>query len=105
MNKSELIDAVAAAADLTPMSPQVATYTCQDSRLLPLPDGSVDYVFTDPPYGGEGVQYGELVLLWSLWLGEERSLEQEVAFLAQKIDVDEEQVVEHQHRGEQRDRG
>jgi 16S rRNA G966 N2-methylase RsmD len=29
--------------------------------------GSVDYVFTDPPYGG-AVQYGELSYLWAAWL-------------------------------------
>ena len=51
-----------------------------DSRRLPLADGSVEYVFTDPPYGGEGVQYGELVLLWCVWLGERERLEQEIAF-------------------------
>jgi 16S rRNA G966 N2-methylase RsmD len=30
-------------------------------------DSSVDYVFTDPPYGSS-VQYGELSLLWNSWL-------------------------------------
>jgi 16S rRNA G966 N2-methylase RsmD len=36
-----------------------------------LQDESVDYVFTDPPYGGS-VQYGELSALWLSWLkGEE----------------------------------
>jgi hypothetical protein len=31
-------------------------------------DNSVDYVFTDPPYGGN-VQYGELNFIWEAWLG------------------------------------
>ena len=31
-------------------------------------DNSVDYVFTDPPYGGS-VQYGELNFVWEAWLG------------------------------------
>jgi 16S rRNA G966 N2-methylase RsmD len=30
-------------------------------------DGSIDYIFTDPPYGSS-VQYGELSLLWNSWL-------------------------------------
>ncbi len=42
--------------------------------------GSVGYVFTDPPYGGEGIQYGELSMLWNLWCGESIALEREVAF-------------------------
>ena len=56
------------------------TARMSDSRSLPLPDASVDYVFTDPPYGGEGIQYGELSLLWCLWLGEAQALENEVAY-------------------------
>ncbi|MBM3304011.1 MAG: hypothetical protein FJY76_02850 [Candidatus Aenigmarchaeota archaeon] len=32
-----------------------------------MPKNSVDYVFTDPPYGG-AVQYFELSTLWSSWL-------------------------------------
>ena len=31
-------------------------------------DNSIDYVFTDPPYGGS-VQYGELNFVWEAWLG------------------------------------
>ncbi len=51
-----------------------------DSRALPLEDESVDYVFTDPPYGGEGIQYGELSVLWCLFLGEQEDLAREIAF-------------------------
>jgi adenine-specific DNA methylase len=36
--------------------------------LSNLPPESVDYCFTDPPYGGS-IQYGELTLLWRSWLG------------------------------------
>jgi hypothetical protein len=42
--------------------------------------GSVGYVFTDPPYGGEGIQYGELSMLWNLWCGAPIDLAREVAF-------------------------
>lgn len=33
-----------------------------------VPPNSVDYIFTDPPYGG-AVQYFELSTLWAAWLG------------------------------------
>jgi 16S rRNA G966 N2-methylase RsmD len=33
-----------------------------------IPSCSVDYIFTDPPYGG-AVQYGELNFVWEAWLG------------------------------------
>jgi len=33
-----------------------------------LPDESVDYIVTDPPFGGF-VNYGELSLVWEAWLG------------------------------------
>jgi hypothetical protein len=33
-----------------------------------IPSDSVDYIFTDPPYGG-AVQYGELNFVWESWLG------------------------------------
>lgn len=32
-----------------------------------MPEGCIDYVFTDPPYDSS-VQYGELSLLWNSWL-------------------------------------
>jgi DNA modification methylase len=35
--------------------------------LAGLPDASIDYVFTDPPYGGL-VQFGELNFPWEAWL-------------------------------------
>ncbi len=43
-----------------------------------VPAGSVDYVFTDPPYGGEGIQYGELSMLWNLWADSPVSLATEI---------------------------
>jgi len=33
-----------------------------------IPSDSVDYIFTDPPYGG-AVQYAELNFVWESWLG------------------------------------
>jgi hypothetical protein len=37
-----------------------------------IPDGQIDYVFTDPPYGGS-IQYLELSTLWLSWLAGENS--------------------------------
>jgi len=39
----------------------------QSSDNLPLLDGSIDAVITDPPYGGN-VNYGELADYWLVWL-------------------------------------
>jgi DNA modification methylase len=60
-----------------------------------LPSESVDYVFTDPPYGGS-IQYGELSALWLSWLkGEKNDPRFEIRFgeeitinQAQKKDFD-----------------
>ena len=42
--------------------------TVADARRLDLPSGSIDYIFTDPPYA-DAVQYGELNFVWESWLG------------------------------------
>jgi adenine-specific DNA methylase len=42
----------------------------EDSSNLPIPDESVDFVLTDPPYGGN-VQYGELSAFWLSWIYDE----------------------------------
>lgn len=42
--------------------------SCQSSTDLgQIPTDSVDYIFTDPPYG-DNVQYGELNFVWEAWL-------------------------------------
>jgi len=42
-----------------------------------LPKDSVDYVFTDPPYGSS-IQYYELSFLWNSWLGFAENNEEEI---------------------------
>lgn len=37
------------------------------TNLAAIPAESVDYIFTDPPYGGN-VQFGELNFIWESWL-------------------------------------
>jgi len=39
------------------------------TALAEVPDESVDYVFTDPPFGSN-IYYSEPNLLWEVWLGE-----------------------------------
>ena len=52
-----------------PLSPEGAIIsTSSASDLRGLPDGSVDYVFVDPPFGGN-IMYSELNFLWEAWLG------------------------------------
>jgi 16S rRNA G966 N2-methylase RsmD len=45
----------------------VAISTSSATRLL-LPDDSVDYIFTDPPFGGN-IIYSELNFMWEAWFG------------------------------------
>ena len=47
---------------LFPSSPCPAIST-SDARCLDIPGDTIDYIFTDPPYG-DSVQYGELNFIW-----------------------------------------
>jgi DNA modification methylase len=49
-------------------NPQVRVSTQSACHLTQLPDSSVDYVFTDPPFGSN-INYSEMNLLWESWLG------------------------------------
>ncbi len=42
-----------------------------------LPGGSIDYVFTDPPFGAN-LYYGDCNVVWEAWLGEVTDLEKEI---------------------------
>ena len=42
--------------------------TLGSATNLPVPDNSVDYIFTDPPFG-YNINYSELSFLWESWLG------------------------------------
>lgn len=44
------------------------TYTTGSAEALDLPDESVDYVFTDPPFGGN-IFYSDMNLFQEAWLG------------------------------------
>ena len=49
--------------------------------LSEIPGGSIDYVFTDPPYGGT-IQYGELSIVWEAWLGFDQNWHNEEIIVA-----------------------
>ena len=52
-----------------PKTPRQLRVSCQSATdLRQLPEHSIDYVFTDPPFGGN-INYSEMNLLWESWLG------------------------------------
>jgi hypothetical protein len=57
-----------AAFDLVHGSPSEVEVVNASSASLDLADGSIDYVFTDPPFGGY-IPYAELNQINELWLG------------------------------------
>ncbi|MCC6446257.1 MAG: hypothetical protein IT210_22740 [Armatimonadetes bacterium] len=48
--------------------PPVCLLNRSAADLPGIPDGSIDYIFTDPAYSDQ-VQFGELNFLWEAWLG------------------------------------
>jgi len=50
------------------MSRQVELSTQSACCLGQLPDRSIDYIFTDPPFGAN-INYSEMNFLWESWLG------------------------------------
>ncbi|MFQ6072130.1 MAG: DNA methyltransferase, partial [Methanosarcinales archaeon] len=64
----------------------ILTQTAYD--LSNIPDNSVDYVFTDPPYGG-AIQYLELSAMWGSWLKFDLNFKEEITInRSQKKDFD-----------------
>ena len=62
----------------TKLSPDssCAVLTLPAQCLKPLPDASVDFVFTDPPFG-RNIAYSELNILWEAWLGSATEVDKE----------------------------
>jgi len=54
------------AAISLPEKPQVLIFT-SSSTSLRIPENTIDYIFTDPPFG-ENLPYSELNFLWESWL-------------------------------------
>ncbi len=58
--------------------------TNKDTKKLEFPDNSIDYVFTDPPYG-DSVPYFEQSAIWNTWLDFDVDYENEVVISDSKI--------------------
>jgi DNA modification methylase len=53
------------------------------ATCLPIPDSSIDYIFTDPPFGGN-LYYADVALLWEAWLGRFTDETQELVYNRQR---------------------
>lgn len=62
---SQLVDYQSAIADVDTENLLVSTQSATD--VSEIPNDSIDYIFTDPPYS-DTVQYGELNFIWESWL-------------------------------------
>ena len=62
------LDNVCRGLSLIP-SGDVVTITGSATDLVDMPDQSLDYVFTDPPFGSN-IFYADCSLLWEAWLGQ-----------------------------------
>lgn len=51
--------------------------TNYDAKNLQIPDNSIDYIFTDPPYG-DSVPYFEQSVIWNSWLRLSPDYQQEI---------------------------
>lgn len=60
----------------------VITSSATDLPLIP--PNSVDYIFTDPPFGGN-IYYGDASLLWEAWLDNFTDQSQELVFNRQRF--------------------
>jgi DNA modification methylase len=63
---NHLLPAFRELAEVDARSVCISTQSATDMGAIPA--NSIDYIFTDPPYADK-VQYGELNLVWEVWLG------------------------------------
>lgn len=59
-----------------PKENEVMISTGSTSELDNIPDNSIDYIFTDPPFGGN-IMYSELNYIWECWLKQKTNNEKE----------------------------
>ncbi len=55
-----------------------------DAKKIELPDNTIDYIFTDPPYG-DAVPYFEQSLIWNSWLSLSPKYEEEIVVSDSKV--------------------
>ena len=65
--RQKLKELCKAVTEVQKWKPQVYVYT-RPAQYSGLPDDSIDYIFTDPPFGGN-IQYSEINFLSEAWLG------------------------------------
>lgn len=56
----------------------------QDAKKLKYPDNSIDYIFTDPPYG-DSVPYFEQSIIWNTWLNHKVDYLNEIVISDSKV--------------------
>lgn len=83
--KKEFLELVAPTDRRIIFKPNNATYriTNEDAKCLSINSESVDYVFTDPPYG-EAVPYFEQSIIWNSWLKFSPDYENEIVITDSK---------------------
>ena len=69
----------------------------QDSCSIDIPNNSVDYIFTDPPYSWK-VQFGELNFIWESWLQMDNSWHQSEIIVNDERGMTEEDWAEKMRR-------
>lgn len=62
--------------DSTAATTSAATILRGPAQALDLPDASIDYCFTDPPFGAN-IFYADCAIVWESWLGEVTDTTQE----------------------------
>ncbi len=63
--QTQLMPAYEELININPSDVCISTQSAVNLSLIP--PNSIDYIFTDPPYGDK-VQYGELNFIWEAWL-------------------------------------
>jgi len=83
---------IARAMRAAPRTPSLAqalrVRVCSATHLAGIPDRSIDYVFTDPPFGAN-ISYSDVNFVWESWLGRQTArAEEAVVSPAQDKSVD-----------------
>lgn len=58
---------------------RIRIYNCSSENLFFIKDNSIDYIFTDPPYG-QSISYFGLSMFWNAWLQQEVKYEDEIIY-------------------------
>jgi DNA modification methylase len=70
---------IAAFSNRTTFGSRVIVTKCSATDLSTLQDNAIDYIFVDPPFGGN-IYYADASILWESWLQDYMDLEQEIVF-------------------------